>query len=71
MFTTITMKNNFSSDVWILDIGASCHYCRSAEGLMEVKEIDESINIGNSDSMKANKLVTLFDLWGWHWMGQH
>jgi hypothetical protein len=27
LIPTIAMKNNFSSDMWILDIGASCHYC--------------------------------------------
>jgi hypothetical protein len=51
-FTTIAIKNNFSSDVWILDSGASCHYCQSAEGLTDIKEIDESTKIGNGDSIK-------------------
>jgi hypothetical protein len=58
-FTTITMKNNFSSDLWILDSGASCHYCQSAEGLTNVKEIDESIKIGNRNSMKSTKIGNL------------
>jgi hypothetical protein len=26
-FPTISMKNNFANDLWILDSGASCHYC--------------------------------------------
>jgi hypothetical protein len=55
-FITITMKNNFSSNMWILDSGASCHYCRPVERLTEVKEINESIKIGNGDSMKASKI---------------
>jgi hypothetical protein len=55
-FTTITMKNNFSSDMWILDSGASYHYCQSVEGLTQLKEIDESIKIGNGDSMKATEI---------------
>jgi hypothetical protein len=50
------MKNNFSSDMWILDSGASCHYCQSVEGLTQLKEIDESIKIGNGDSMKATEI---------------
>jgi hypothetical protein len=50
-FTTITMKNNILTDMWILDSGASFHYCRSVEGLTDVKEIDESIKIGDGDSM--------------------
>jgi hypothetical protein len=37
-FTTISMKNNFANDLWILDSGASCHYCRSVEGLTDVKK---------------------------------
>jgi hypothetical protein len=41
------MKINFSSDMWIFDIGASCHYCPSAEGLTDKKEIYETIKIGN------------------------
>jgi hypothetical protein len=53
------MKNNFSSEMWILDSGASCHYCRSLEELTDVKEIDESIKIGNGDSMKATKIGNL------------
>jgi hypothetical protein len=58
-FTTITMKNNFANDLWILDSGASCHYCPSVEGLTDVKEIDESIKIGNGDSMKATEIGNL------------
>jgi hypothetical protein len=58
-FTTITMKNSFSSDMWILDSVTSCHYYRSVEGLTEVREIGESIKIGNGDSMKATKVGNL------------
>jgi hypothetical protein len=58
-FTTIAMKNNFANDLWILDSGASCHDCRSVEGLTDVKEIDESIKIGNGDSMKSTKIGNL------------
>jgi hypothetical protein len=58
-FTTIAMKCDFSSDVWILDNRASCHYFRSTEGLTDVKEIDESIKIGNGDSMKSTKVGNL------------
>jgi hypothetical protein len=58
-FTTISMKNNFANDLWILDSGASCHYCQSVEGLTNVKEINESIKIGNGDLMKATKMGNL------------
>jgi hypothetical protein len=53
------MKNSFSSDMWILDSGASYHYCQSAEGLTDVKEIDESIKIGNGNSIKSTKIGNL------------
>jgi hypothetical protein len=61
MFTTIAMKNNFSSDIWILDSGVSCHYCRSAEGFTDIKEINESIKIGNAELLTGidkRKLTT-------------
>jgi hypothetical protein len=58
-FTIITMKNNFANDLWILDSGASCHYCRSVEGLTDVKEINELVKIGNGDLMKATKIGNL------------
>jgi hypothetical protein len=57
--TKIALKNNFTNDLWILDSGASCHYCRSVEGLTDVKEIDESIKIGNGDLVKATKIGNL------------
>jgi hypothetical protein len=31
-FKTNAMKNNISSDLWILDSGARCYYCQSEEG---------------------------------------
>jgi uncharacterized protein YbcI len=43
----------------ILDSGASCHYCQSAEGLTDGKEVDESIKIGNGDSIKSTKIRNL------------
>jgi hypothetical protein len=58
-FTTMAMQNNFANDLWILDSGSSCHYFRSVEGLTDVEEIDESIKIGNGDSMKATKIGNL------------
>ncbi len=58
-FTSIAAENNFSKDIWILDSGASCHYCQSLEGLTDVKDIDESIKIGNGGSMQACKIGNL------------
>jgi hypothetical protein len=45
--------------LWILDSRESCHYCQSAEGLTNIKEIDESIKIGNGDPMKSTKIENL------------
>jgi hypothetical protein len=59
VLTTIAMKNNFSNNMWILHSEASCHYCQSAEGLTDIKEIDESIKIGNANSMKSTKIGNL------------
>jgi hypothetical protein len=58
-FTTIAMKTNFSSDMWNLDSGTSYHYCRSAEELTDIKEINETIKIGNGNSMKSTKIGNL------------
>jgi hypothetical protein len=53
------MKNNFSSEMWILDSGASCHYCHSAEGSTDVKQIDALIKIENGNSIKSPKIGSL------------
>jgi hypothetical protein len=45
--------------MWILDSRASCHYCQYTEGLTDIKEIDESIKIGNGNSMKSTKIGNL------------
>jgi hypothetical protein len=58
-FTTIAMKNSFSSGIWILDSEDSCHNCKYAEGLTDFKEINELIKIGNGDLMKATKIGNL------------
>ena len=58
-FTSIATENNSSNDMWILDSGASCHYCQSLEGLTDVKERDELIKIGNGGAMRACKTGNL------------
>jgi hypothetical protein len=58
-FTTFTMKNNFSSNMWIPDSGANCYNYQSVEGLTEFKDINESSKIGNDDSMKATIIGNL------------
>jgi len=58
-FTSIAAKNNFPNNMWIFDSGASCHYCQSLEGLTDVKDIDETIKIGNGGGMQASKTGNL------------
>jgi hypothetical protein len=58
-FTSFVTNNNLSSYVWILDSGASCHYGQSMEGLADVKDINESIKIGNGGAMRACKIGNL------------
>jgi hypothetical protein len=58
-FTSFETKNNLSSDVWILNSGASCHYSQSMEGLTDVKDVNESIKIGNGCAMRACKIGNL------------
>jgi hypothetical protein len=45
--------------MWIIDSGVCCHYFHSVEGLTDVKEIDESVNIEYGDSMNTTKIVNL------------
>jgi hypothetical protein len=58
-FIQITMKNNFSTELWILDNGATFHHSLSVKGLTEIIEIDKSIEVRNGDSMKATKVGSL------------
>jgi hypothetical protein len=58
-FTSIAAENNSLNEIWILDSGASCHYCQSLEGLTDVKDIDELIQIGNGGTMRACKTGNL------------
>jgi hypothetical protein len=41
------------------DSGACDHYCQSVEGLTDVMDIDETITIGNGESMRAKKIGNL------------
>lgn len=43
-------------DIWICDSGACGHYCKSIEGMFNLKEIAEMITVGNGDSMMATKV---------------
>ena len=54
-----TKQINLPSDIWICDSGACGHYCRFMEGLMNVRDINEEITIGNGHTMVATKLGDL------------
>jgi hypothetical protein len=58
-FTSIATENDFSNNLWIFDSGASCQYCQSLEGLTNVRDINESIKIGNGGAMRACKTGNL------------
>jgi hypothetical protein len=45
--------------MWILVDVTSCRYCGSMEGLTEVREINKSMKIANSVSLKANEIGNL------------
>ena len=43
-------------NVWLCDSGASCFMGPSDEGMCDCQVIDESVTIGNGDSVKAVKI---------------
>jgi hypothetical protein len=48
-----------SNDIWICNSGACGHYCQFVEGLVNVKDINEDITIGNGHTMIASKIGDL------------
>jgi hypothetical protein len=55
-----TLKNKIlTDDIWICDIGACGHYCKSDKDLFDVKDINKKITVGNAESMKAIKVGSL------------
>ena len=59
VFAATSKTEKFTNDIWICDSGACCHYCISDEGLFDVKDIHESIKVGNGDTMMATKVGSL------------
>jgi hypothetical protein len=56
----VTSKNEILTvDIWICDSGACGHYCKSGEGLFDVKDINEKITVGNGERRKAIKVGSL------------
>jgi hypothetical protein len=52
----ITSKNmKFTKYIWICYSRAYGHYCKSSKGMFNVKEIKESIKVGNSKNIIENE----------------
>jgi hypothetical protein len=57
---TVTSKNEIlTDDIWICDSGACGNNCKSDKVLIDVKDINEKITVGNGESMKAIKVGSL------------
>jgi hypothetical protein len=56
VFTATSKIEILTDNIWICDSGACGHYCKSDNGLFDVKDINEKITVGNGESMKAIKV---------------
>ena len=63
MFVGVTMsvneKESGTSNKYLMDSGASCHVVADESSLTDLKEINDSIVIGDKSEMKVNKEGTL------------
>jgi gag-polypeptide of LTR copia-type len=59
VFTATSQNGTLSNDIWICDSGACGHYCKSIEGMFNLKDIAETITVGNGSSMMATKVGSL------------
>jgi hypothetical protein len=59
VFNSMSEGSEFLDIIWIGDSGASCHYCNSDKGLFDIKEVSESITVGNRKTMEATKIGNL------------
>ena len=50
---------NGVTEVWIGDTGSSCHLATSDKGMINVREINDSIKVGNGTTMDATKIGDL------------
>jgi hypothetical protein len=55
VLSATTKNGTLSDDIWICDCIACGHYCKSIEGIYNVKDIEVMITIGNVDNMMAAK----------------
>ena len=59
VFAATSDAEKFTDDIWICDSGASSHYCISDRGMVDTREINENIRLGNGDFMTATKIGNL------------
>jgi hypothetical protein len=59
VFTATSKNGTLSNNIWICDSGACGHYCKSIEGMFNLKDIAETITVGNGNSMTAAKVGSL------------
>jgi hypothetical protein len=52
-------NSEFSENIWIGDIGASCHYCNNDKGFFDERDISERFTVGNGKTMEATKIGSL------------
>jgi hypothetical protein len=59
VFTADSQNKILTDDICICDSRACGHYCKSDNGLFDVKNINEKITVGNGESMKVIKVGSL------------
>ncbi len=40
-------------DLWVVDTGASANMCNSIDGLSNVRDANQTIQVGNEEQMKS------------------
>ena len=55
LLSTMIKVEEFQTDIWIGDSGASCHYCNDDKFLFDYTMISEEITVGNGNVMLAKK----------------
>jgi len=56
----LVQASSSRENIFIADSGASCHMTGSLAGLTDIEEINETITVGNGETIKATKMGTLY-----------
>ena len=56
MITNRKIKDYKNSDIWIGDTGATSHMMHDLKGLLDVKESESNVQIGNGNKMKTTAM---------------